>query len=276
MYQNRLEQTEPAVGVLGSVNEDNLGEPGVQATRNQYLIQMLEDLGPAENRGTGIGTMVRATREAQMSPPEFEDHRTYFRVILSNDTMLDDATVEWLNQFQSLDLNENQRLALAYTLHQQEITNGIYCRLTGADSRLATTELQGLVRRGLLQQLGTRRWTASRFCGGGENTRGRTAQHRSTPCRHYGAQERILSVDCRAWHRRRAGPSWRRWGIPPATVQLRPPQASGSGAHRRTAQGAKILGTSTGSSHPNSRLGIKPFFDKSLRACQKDLLGPSV
>ena len=31
-------------------------ESGVQAARNQYLVQMLEDLGPAENRGTGIGT----------------------------------------------------------------------------------------------------------------------------------------------------------------------------------------------------------------------------
>lgn len=158
MFQNRLEIQNPG-GLFGPVNEDNLGEPGVQAARNQYLMQILEDLGPAENRGTGISTMVRATREMHSSPPEFEDQRTHFRVVLSNDTMLDDATVEWLNQFQRFDLNENQRLALAYTLHQQEITNGIYCRLTGADSRMATGELQDLVRRGLLQQTGNRRWT---------------------------------------------------------------------------------------------------------------------
>jgi ATP-dependent DNA helicase RecG len=158
MFQNRLEIQNPG-GLFGPVNEDNLGEPGVQAARNQFLIQILEDLGPAENRGTGISTMVRATRERRSSPPEFKDGRTYFQVVLSNDTMLDDATVEWLNQFQSLDLNENQRLALAYTLHQQEITNGIYCRLTGADSRVATAELQDLVRRDLLQRSGDRRWT---------------------------------------------------------------------------------------------------------------------
>jgi ATP-dependent DNA helicase RecG len=158
MFQNRLEVHNPG-GLFGPVNEENLGEPGVQAARNQHLIQILEDLGPAENRGTGIVTMMRAVRQAQMSPPEFEDRRTYFRVIFGNDTMLDDATVEWLNQFRALDLNENQRMALAYTLHQQEISNGVFCRLTGADSREATTELQDLVRRGLLQQIGTRRWT---------------------------------------------------------------------------------------------------------------------
>lgn len=107
--------------------------------------------------------MMRATRQAQMSPPELEDHRTYFRVVFSNDTMLDEATVEWLNQFAGLDLNEQQRLALAYTLHQQEISNGIYCRLTGADSREATDELRDLVAKGLLLPTGTRRWTTYRL-----------------------------------------------------------------------------------------------------------------
>lgn len=77
--------------------------------------------------------------------------------------MLDEATLEWLNLFAGLDLNDRQRLALAYTLHQQEITNGIYCRLTGADSRVATDELRDLVAKGLLLQTGTRRWTTYRL-----------------------------------------------------------------------------------------------------------------
>jgi ATP-dependent DNA helicase RecG len=119
--------------------------------------------------------MVRAMRQAQMSPPKLEDHRTHFRVVFSNDTMLDDATIEWLNQFASLDLHENQRLALAYTRHQGEISNSIYCRLTGVDSRQATLDLQELVARGMLQQTGTRRWTTYRlptqFFGKGEEER---------------------------------------------------------------------------------------------------------
>ena len=162
MYQNRLEIHNPG-GLFGTVNEDNLGEPGVQATRNQHLLQLLEDLGPAENRGSGIVTMMRATRQAQMSPPEFRDQPTYFRVVFSNDTMLDDATIEWLNQFASLNLSERQRLTLAYTLHQEEVSNGIFCRLSGADSREATSELQDLVAKGLLQQTGSRRWTTYRL-----------------------------------------------------------------------------------------------------------------
>jgi len=56
-----------------------------------------------------------------------------------------------------------QRLALAYTLHQQEITNGTFRRLTGADSRETTALLHDLVTRGLLVQQGTRRWATYRL-----------------------------------------------------------------------------------------------------------------
>jgi ATP-dependent DNA helicase RecG len=162
MFQNRLGVQNPG-GLFGPVNEENLGEPGIQAARNQFLMQLLEDLGPAENRGSGILTMVRATRQAQMSPPELRDHRTFFRVIFPNDTMLDEGTLRWLNQFADMDLSQNQRLALAYTLHQEEINNPVYRRLTGADSREATLELHDLVVRGLLEQDGSGRWTVYRL-----------------------------------------------------------------------------------------------------------------
>ena len=98
-----------------------------------------------------------------MSPPEFEDDRTFFRVTFSNDTMLDDLTVEWLNRFSALNLTDEQRLALAYTLHQQEIANGTFRRLTGSDSRETTSLLHDLVRKDLLVQEGTRRWATYRL-----------------------------------------------------------------------------------------------------------------
>ena len=66
MFQNLLVIRNPG-GLFGPVNEENLGEPGAQSARNQYLIQMLEDLGPAENRGTGIPTMMRETRRADVA-----------------------------------------------------------------------------------------------------------------------------------------------------------------------------------------------------------------
>jgi ATP-dependent DNA helicase RecG len=162
MFQDRLEVHNPG-GLFGPVDEENLGEAGIQAARNQFLMQLLEDLGPAENRGSGIMTMVRLTRQAQMSPPELHDHRTHFRVVFPNDTMLDEETVAWLNQFSGMDLSQNQRLALAYTLHQEQINNPTFRRLTGADSREATADLHDLVVHGLLAQDGSGRWTVYRL-----------------------------------------------------------------------------------------------------------------
>jgi ATP-dependent DNA helicase RecG len=176
MFQNRLEIQNPG-GLFGPVNEDNLGDPGIQAARNQYLMQLLEDLGPAENRGSGIVTMTRAMRDAQMSPPEFVDRRTTFRVVFPNDTMLDDVTVEWLNRFAHQDLTENQRLALAYTLHQEEINNRAFCLLTGADSRDATTDLHDLVSKDLLKQEGSHRWTTYRLTPAASQTSAEEEQH---------------------------------------------------------------------------------------------------
>jgi ATP-dependent DNA helicase RecG len=238
MYQNRLEVQNPG-GLFGPVNEDNLGEPGVQAARNQHLIQLLEDLGPAENRGSGIVTMMRAVREAQMSPPEFEDRRTYFRVVFGNETMLDDATVEWLNQFRSLDLSENQRLALAYTLHQQEIDNASFCRLTGADSREATTELQDLVRRGLLQQIGTRRWTSYRLtAAASESTEREDRQAAARLSRRWTAQERREAIVefIRARGTVAARIVAEQLGIPRATVRYDLRRLTAEGAVERTTE----------------------------------------
>jgi len=131
--------------------------------------------------------MLRAMRQAQMSPPRLEDHRTHFRVVFGNDTMLDDGTVEWLNQFAALDLRENQQLALAYARHQKDISNSIYCRLTGANSRETTSDLQDLVAKGIFRQLGVRRWTSYRLS---SKVTGEFTDKEETPERHQPAVDR--------------------------------------------------------------------------------------
>jgi ATP-dependent DNA helicase RecG len=77
--------------------------------------------------------------------------------------MLDDATVKWLNRFSGETLTDDQRLALAYTLHQETISNGTFRRLTGADSRETSALLHDLVANGLLVQEGSRRWATYRL-----------------------------------------------------------------------------------------------------------------
>jgi ATP-dependent DNA helicase RecG len=165
IFPDRIEVEDPG-GLFGPVTAERLGEPGLLATRNAHLLRLLEDL-PAEdgrtvceNRGTGIAAMLEALRAAGMEPPRFDDRRTTFRLTFKNASLLDENTLDWLHRFAGHDLDDVQRLALAYAHREGRLTRADYRRLNpGVDSVAATRDLSDLVRRGLLQQHGTRRWT---------------------------------------------------------------------------------------------------------------------
>lgn len=165
MYPSRLVVRNPG-GLFGPVTVEDLGRPGVQASRNQFLMNILEELpagtnGEAlcEHRGSGIAAMLATLRRAGMQPPIFEDKLISFEVTFSNASLLDPETLQWLERRTgSLPLTDSQRLALAYLRHRSYIANQEYCRLTGVDSRVATRELADLVERGLVTRQGTRRW----------------------------------------------------------------------------------------------------------------------
>lgn len=166
MFPDRIEFLSPG-GLFGPIQPDQLGEPGVQSSRNAFLMKLLEDLPPAgesrplcENRGTGLTAMVEHLRRAGMSPPRFDVSLTRFRVVLPNHTLYDEETLHWLEMVTSGEsITEPQRHALAFVRHNGSLTNGDYCRVTGRDSRVATRELNELVDCGLLQRSGVGRWT---------------------------------------------------------------------------------------------------------------------
>lgn len=167
MFPSRLVVRDTG-GLFGPVTIDDLGNPGIQASRNQYLMNIFENLpagdeGEAlcEQRGSGIAAMLSTLRKAGMQPPRFDDTLTSFQVTLSNASLIDPETLEWLyNRFAGTGLTESQRLALAYLRQHKAIANQEYCRLTGVDSRLATRELAHLAELGVVERTGTGRWAA--------------------------------------------------------------------------------------------------------------------
>lgn len=155
MYTNRLVVFTPG-GLHGPVNEDNLEEE--LATRNQLLMNLLEETGVVENRGSGIPMMITSMREAHLEPPQFRDTRASFRVEFKNHTLLDPKTVTWLNQFAGYPLTDAQRMALAYLQVNSRMTNSDYRRLNNVTTVEATRELRRLVDLELISMHGTRRW----------------------------------------------------------------------------------------------------------------------
>jgi ATP-dependent DNA helicase RecG len=173
MYPDRLRILN-AGGLFGAVDISRLGEEGVSSSRNSLLLKILEDVvipgesrTVCENRGSGIKTMRNELARAGMSPPRFHDRVTSFEVVMPNHTLFDEATVRWLGTIGREGLKDTQRTALALMRRNEVLDNAKYRAATGiSDSRLATTELQDLVARELVDQTGTRggaRYTLSEY-----------------------------------------------------------------------------------------------------------------
>ena len=90
MFPNRLSVINPG-GLFGPVTLDQLGREGISSTRNSTLLRLLEDINPigerraiCENRGSGVGAMFAALRQAGLPEPDFDDRISSFRVTFFN------------------------------------------------------------------------------------------------------------------------------------------------------------------------------------------------
>lgn len=210
LFPDRLILMNPG-GLFGPVTLDRLGDAGVSAARNATLMRILEDApGPGgapicENRGSGIGAMIHALRRAGLEPPRFDDRIATFQVTFPNASLLDDDTVSWLGRL-ATQLSETQRLAVALLRHGHVLDNTLYRQTTGLDSRDATRELGDLVTRGVVEQIGTKRWATYRLASKARQRRDRRAEivsvlrRRGTLSRRQIAEELELSdATIRPW-----------------------------------------------------------------------------
>lgn len=169
MYPDRLVVRSPG-GLFGPVSLQDLGEAGVSSSRNATLLKILEDVPMpndtrtvCENRGSGIRAMIDALREARMSLPKFDDRISSFTVTFPNHTLMSDEVVGWITALGERGLTDSQCIGLAKMREGEELDNLAYRTLSGMDSRHATAELQDLVARELVAQVGTRRWARYRL-----------------------------------------------------------------------------------------------------------------
>ena len=88
MYADCLEVLNPG-GLYGRVAIEDLGKPGIVATRNQFLSNILETTPfpgegfVVENRGSGIRTINLSLEQADMYPAEMHSTLNNFRIVFS-------------------------------------------------------------------------------------------------------------------------------------------------------------------------------------------------
>ncbi len=156
-YDNRLEILNPGFSLK---SEEKLGSPGSE-TRNPFIAAVFHETNLAETKGSGIRAMRRLLTASHLAPPTFESNRVEnkftARLLLHHFLSRDD--LNWLSNFESFDLNDNQKSALIFVREMGAVDNLSYRQLTNLDTLKASNDLRRLRDSGLLLQKGKGRGT---------------------------------------------------------------------------------------------------------------------
>ena len=149
-YTNRIEFRNSGYSLVA---DERLGEPG-SVTRNEKIAAVLHEVGLAETKGTGIRTMRKLMKEAQLTPPTFESDRerdTFLALLLLHHFLVEED-LTWLKQFAAFHLDESDSMALLYLREVGAIDNAAYRNISGLDTLKASARLRHLRDLGLVEQ----------------------------------------------------------------------------------------------------------------------------
>ena len=157
-YSNRIEIHNPGYSLKP---QDDWGEPG-SMLRNPRISEIFHDTNLAETKGTGIGAMRRLMKEAGLMPPTFESNHeaNKFTARLLLHHFLSKENMEWLAQYASFDLANEQKLALVFVREVGAIDNATYRQLDSSITHArARLEIHKLCDLGFLEKKGQGRNT---------------------------------------------------------------------------------------------------------------------
>jgi len=151
-YDNRLEIINPGFSLK---SEEKLGLPGSE-TRNPFIAAVFHDTNLAETKGSGIRAMRRLMEKAHLAPPTFESSRenNEFTTRLLLHHFLDERDIDWLKQFDSLNLTDPQKQALIFVREVGAIDNHTYRQMADCDTFKASNDLRLLKTYNLLDSKG--------------------------------------------------------------------------------------------------------------------------
>ena len=147
VFADRVEVWNPGT-LPASLTTESLRYPHGSIPRNHRLCEVLFLARYIEKYGTGTLMMIRESLAHNLPEPDFAQRGGEFTVAIWRDWL----TAEVMT---SMGLSENQRRALAFVKTNGRIINKDYRGLTGVIVRTASRDLDDLVRRGVLQKVGT-------------------------------------------------------------------------------------------------------------------------
>ena len=149
LFADRLEVWNPG-RLPGTLTLDSLRVDHPSVPYNPLIAESLYLARYIERVGSGTQTMIELCQDASLPEPQFEQRSGFFVVTLWRDWL----TGELLTR---LRLNDRQLKGLTRLRSEGRITSGIYQEDTGVSRQTATRDLEGMVKKGILEQRGERR-----------------------------------------------------------------------------------------------------------------------
>jgi ATP-dependent DNA helicase RecG len=160
MFDDRMEIRSPGELIEPITLERLQKRERIHASRNPRIVRVLTDFGYMREQGEGIPRMFDVMERQGMYPPELRmEAGAIFTVVLRSQPVYSLETMRWLKQFETLDLNPNQKRLLAYAReHDMSFTSRAYQDLAHIDLYSASRDIRELAYKGLarLQRKGAR------------------------------------------------------------------------------------------------------------------------
>lgn len=151
LFTDRLEVWNPGE-LPSSLSPESLRQPHPSIPRNPLIAEPLYLAGYIEKAGSGTLDMIDRCNEVGIPEPDFEQRAGQFVVALWRDWLTEEVMA-------GLGLSERQRKAIAHVKVNGRITNSDYQEITGVIRKTAARDLDDLVEKGILKQVGSKRGT---------------------------------------------------------------------------------------------------------------------
>lgn len=168
LFADRLVVRSPG-GFYGPIDPQDFGAPDVSSSRNALIAKLLSEtalpgsnLLVAENRGSGIPTIMRVLNTAGMLPPTFRADLRKVEVTVPHHALLTQDVLNWVRSLDEEGLTQAQIQALALLRDGMPVRNQTL-QGWGVHPADATRELTNLVQRGLAEKVGDRRGASYRL-----------------------------------------------------------------------------------------------------------------
>ena len=154
MFDDHITVRSPGLPPAPVTLEQLRQQKSLHFSRNPLIVRVLADLGYLREMGEGIPRMFQEMEHYGLHPPEISAEGFVFSVTLRNAPIYDDATLLWLNQFGTSQVNVRQRRLLAYAYcHGKTFSTAEYEKFAEVDRDTAYREIRVMVKNGIVAPL---------------------------------------------------------------------------------------------------------------------------